>query len=365
MKLALTGLANSGKTTLFNALTGLDIDTTVYTTTTGDPHIGMVKVPDKRVDQLSTIYNPKKTTYATVEYIDYLGLTKGDTAQNRKVFDHIKDADALVHVIRAFEDDAVVHPLEGVDPVRDYKAVETELIFSDLELIEKRLDRMESGRKTGKKPDESEKKVLQKCREVLEGETPLRHVEFGEEEFKAIRHLQFISILPMINVINVSEYNLDSDKAKEWLSGIDTAVSSYPIKDMIATVLLSGKIEMEISQLSPEEAVEFLKDLGVQEPAKNRLIHESYKLLGQVSFLTVGEDEVRAWTISNGTEAQKAAGKIHSDIERGFIRAEVVSYDDFISSGSMAEVKQKGQARLEGKTYVVRDGDIINFRFNV
>ena len=365
MKLALTGLANSGKTTLFNALTGLDIETTVYTTTVADPHIGVVKVPDDRVDELSKIYNPKKTTYATVEYIDYLGLTKGDTAQNRKVFDHIKDADALVHVIRAFEDDAVVHPLEGVDPVRDYKAVETELIFSDLELIEKRLERMESGKKTGKKPDENEKKVLQKCRENLESETPLRQIEFEEEELRAIQHLQFISILPMINLINVSEDDLDSEKAKEWLAGIDTAVSNYSIKDKIATVLLSGKIEMEISLLSEEEADEFLKDLGIPEPAKNRLIHESYKLLGLISFLTVGEDEVRAWTIRNGTEARKAAGKIHSDIERGFIRAEVVSYDDFIAAGSMSEVKQKGQSRLEGKTYVVRDGDIINFRFNV
>jgi GTP-binding protein YchF len=365
MKLALTGLANSGRTTLFNALTGLNIETTVYTTTIADPHIGVVKVPDDRVDELSKIYNPKKTTYATVEYIDYLGLTKGDTAQNRKVFDHIKDADALVHVIRAFADDAVVHPLEGVDPVRDYKAVETELIFSDLELIEKRFERMESGRKTGKKPDESEKKVLQKCRENLEREIPLRHIEFGDEELKAIRHLQFISILPMINVSNVSEDDLGSDKAQEWLDQINASVSNYPVRDKTATVLLSGKIEMEISQLSADEADEFLNDLGISEPAKNRLIYESYKLLGLVSFLTVGDDEVRAWTISKGTDAQKAAGKIHSDIERGFIRAEVVSYDDFMAAGSMAEVKQKGQARLEGKTYVVRDGDIINFRFNV
>ncbi len=365
MKLALTGLANSGKTTLFNALTGLNIETPLYATSSGDPHVGVVKVPDTRVDELSNIYAPKKTTYATVEYVDYLGLTKGDSAQNKKVFDLMKDADALVHVIRSFEDDTVVHPLGSVDPVRDFASVESELIFFDLELIEKRFERMESGRKTGKKPDDREKKVLEKCRGVLEEEIPLRHAVFDEEERKAIRHLQFISTLPMIVVVNVAEGDLDSDRARKWLSGVDEITSKYPDKEALTTVLLSGKIEMEIAQLSPEEAADFLRDLGVEEPAKDRVIHASYRLLGLISFLTVGDDEVRAWTIRKGTEAQKAAGKIHSDIERGFIRAEVVSYDDFMDAGGMAEVRQRGKARLEGKTYPVRDGDIINFRFNV
>lgn len=365
MKLAITGLANAGKTTLFNALTGLDVETTLYTTTSGEPRRGVVKVPDKRVDELAKIYNPKRITYATVEYIDYLGLTKGDAAQNRKVCDLIKDADALVHVIRAFENDAVVHPLDRVDPVKDFTVVESELIFSDLELIEKRLERIEDGRKRGKKPDERERKVLEKCKEILEEEIPLRHLELDEEGLRVIRHLQFISMLPIIIVLNVAEEDLRSDRAKSWLSGIEEAFMRYPGREMTLTVLLSGKIEMEIAQLSRKEADEFIQDLGIEEPARNRLIHESYKLLGLISFLTTGEDEVRAWTIRKGTEARKAAGKIHSDIERGFIRAEVISYMDFMESGSMNEAKQKGLARLEGKTYTIQDGDIINFRFNV
>lgn len=365
MKLALIGLANSGKTTVFNALTGLDIETTLYPTTSADPNIGVVKVPDRRVDQLSRIFKPKKTTYATVEYIDFIGLTKGDQAQNGKVFELIKDADALVHVIRGFKDDSVAHPLEGIDPLRDFDTGETELIFSDLELIEKRLERMEDGRKRGKKPDEAEKRVLIKCKEMLEKEIPLRYVSFDYEELKAVRHLQFISTLPIVVVINVSEEVLNGPETGTWRSEFDKKFSRYAESGVVSAVFLSGKIEMEIAQLSPEEADEFLKDLGIEEPAKERLIKESYRLLGLISFLTVGEDEVRAWTVREGTEAQKAAGKIHSDIERGFIRAEVVSFEDFIRSGGMSAARQKGLVRLEGKTYVVQDGDIINFRFNV
>jgi len=365
MKLSITGLANSGRTTLFNALTGLHLDTPIYASTTGEPHVGVVKVPDSRVDELAKIFRPRKTTYATVEYVDYLGLTRGDAAQNRKVFDHIKDADALVHVIRAFEDEAVVHPLGSVDPVRDFETVETELIFADLDLIEKRLTRMEESRQKGKKPDEREKQILEKCRQHLESEIPLRHVEFSPEELRALRHLQFVSILPLIAVINVSEGDIGGGSAEKWLNGIKEKASKYPNQEGLVTILLSGKIEMEIAQLSPEEAVDFLRDLGVKEPARDRLIHESYRLLGLISFLTTGEDEVRAWTIERGTDAQRAAGKIHSDIERGFIRAEVVSYDDFMASGSISAARQKGLVRLEGKTYIVQDGDIINFRFNV
>lgn len=368
MKLAIIGLSNSGKTTVFNALTGQNLETTSYPTVSGEAHFGVVKVPDSRVDKLAGIYKPKKVTHAAVEYIDYIGLTKGDVEQNRKVFDLIKDADAIVHVVRAFEDDAVSHPLTAVNPLRDIETVELELIFGDLEFVEKRLARMEEGSRRGKKPDEREKKLLLKCKEALEKEVPLRNVAFDEEEERAMRPLQFVSTKPEVVVINVGEHDLGGEK----VTGIQKEVEGHFSKDKGASHIthhsslsLCGKIEMEIAQLSPEEAKAFLDDLGIQEPALNKLIHVSYDLLGLISFLTVGEDEVRAWTVTKGTSAHKAAGKIHSDIERGFIRAEVVHYEDFVSCGNMHIAREKGLLRLEGKTYEVRDGDIINFRFNV
>ncbi|MCG2814016.1 MAG: redox-regulated ATPase YchF [Thermodesulfovibrionales bacterium] len=361
MKIAITGLANSGKTTIFNALTGLNLETTIYPTLTAEPHPGVVKVPDSRIEKLAAIYKPKKTTYATVEYIDYIGITKGDIEQNRKVSDLIKDVDAVVHVVRGFEDESIVHPMANVNPVRDAETVELEMIFGDIELVEKRLERMEQGKKRGKKPDETEKKVLVKCKEALEKETALRDMDFSEEEQKTMRNLQFMSIKPVVIVLNVSEKDLNSEET----AGTTSELQEFFKGKQVKVLNLCGKIEMEIAQLSPEEAEAFLNDLGIHEPALNRLIHVSYDLLGLISFLTVVEDEVRAWTIKKGTDAQKAAGKIHSDIERGFIRAEVVSFDDFISHGSMSAAREKGLLRLEGKTYEVKDGDIINFRFNV
>jgi len=361
LKIAIAGLANSGKTTIFNALTGMNLETTLYPTVSAEPHFGVVKVPDTRVDRLSGIYKPKKTTYATVEYVDYIGLTKGDMEQNRKVFDLVKDTEAVVHVVRGFEDESVSHPLGNVDPARDAQTVELEMIFGDLELVDKRLERMEQGLKRGKKPDEQEKKLLLKCKEILEQETPLRNVEFSEDEDKAMRHLQFMSIKPMVIVLNVDEREMNSEKTKAIISGIGSSFRGTQVK----VLDLCGKIEMDIAQLPPDEAGVFLEDLGIKEPALNKLINVCYDLLGLISFLTSGEDEVRAWTIKRSTSAQKAAGKIHSDIERGFIRAEVVSYDDFMAHGSMAAAREKGLLRLEGKNYEVRDGDIINFRFNV
>ena len=361
MKIAIIGLANSGKTTIFNALTGLNVETTIYPTLAAEPHIGMVKVPDKRLEKLSGIFNPKKTTYATVEYIDYIGLTKGDVEQNKKVFDLIKDTDAIVHVIRGFEDEVIVHPLGQIYPKSDAETVELEMIFGDLELIDKRLERMDQGLKRGKKPDEAEKKLLLKCKEGLENEDPLRDMEFSEEEERAMRHLQFMSIKPQVIVLNVAESDIASERTAKTISELEGMFKGKQIK----ILSLCGKIEMEIAQLSPEEAKVFLDDLGISEPALNKLIRVSYDLLGLISFLTAGEDEVRAWTIHRGLNAQKAAGKIHSDIERGFIRAELVSYDDFIACGGMAGAREKGLLRLEGKTYEVKDGDIINFRFNV
>lgn len=361
MKIAIIGLADTGKTTIFNALTGQNLETTVYPTMNAEAHMGVVKVPDVRIDKLAEIYRPKKITYATVEYIDYIGLTKGDMDQNRKVFDLIKDADAVVHVVRGFADEEIVHPLESLDARRDAETLELEMVFGDLELVDKRLQRMDEGMKRGKKPEETEKRVLLKCKNALEQEKPLRDIEFSEEEEKSMRHLQFMSIKPEVIALNISEADLNTEGASQQITELQSLYQGKQVK----VISLCGKIEMEIAQLSAGEARAFLDDLGIEEPALNKLIHVSYDLLGLISFLTCGEDEVRAWTISKGMNAQLAAGKIHSDIERGFIRAEVVSYDDFVAQGGMSGAREKGQLRLEGKTYEVRDGDIINFRFNV
>jgi GTP-binding protein YchF len=356
MKIAIAGLSNSGKTTIFNALTGLTLETTVYPTTSGEPHYGVVKVPDERVDRLSEIFKPKKTTYSTVEYIDYLGLTKGDPKQNRSVLEFLKDADAVLHVVRAFEDESVVHPLGDVNPERDVMTLRTELILGDLELVEKRIESMEHGAKRGKKPSETERAAMLKCREALENEKPLRDVDFTAEDHAAMRHLQFMTLKPEITVLNIAEGDIGSD---------ETAALVEKLRELGPVAALSGKVEMEIAELPAEERLAFLQALGIDEPALNKLIRISYGHVGLCSFLTAGEDEVRSWAIRKGTDALNAAGKIHSDIQRGFIRAEVVSYDDFIAAGSFSAARDKGTLRLEGKTYTVQDGDIINFRFNV
>ncbi|MCX8070161.1 MAG: redox-regulated ATPase YchF [Thermodesulfovibrionales bacterium] len=366
MKIAVTGLSNSGKTTIFNALTGLNIEVTPYQNITGEPILGTVKVPDSRIDKLAEIFSPKKKTYATINYIDYLGLTKGDREQNRLVFDHIKDADAIINVIRAFEDDSVVHPLNKIDPIVDFETLELELIFGDLDFVDKRLQRISESEKKGKKTSPQEIDLLNKCKVLLESEKPLRTASFTDEERLLMRPWQFMSDKPEIVVINSAEQDLNSSKQDYIESVIEKIIKEKGIDKNIKVISLCGKIEMEISQLSREDSTIFLQDLGISEPARDRLIKISYDMLGLISFLTYGEDEVRAWTIHKGDKAQKSAGKIHSDIERGFIRAEVVSFDDFIScGGSIVKAKEHGLFRLEGKTYEVRDGDMINFRFNV
>jgi len=359
LKVGIIGLSNTGKTTVFNALTGQTLETPIYHTTTGEPHRGVVKVPDTRLDKISEIFKPKKTTHTTIEYIDYFGITKGDLEQNRKVFDLIKDVDATVHVIRGFSDDTVIHSLGTVDPLRDIETIELELIFGDLEFVEKRLERMEQGAKRGKKPDEAEKKLILKCKERLEHEGALRNVDFHEQDILAMRHLQFLSTKPEVLLLNIGEQDLHSVHSEVIQSSIR---DRYPLLPVLS---MCGKIEMEIAQLSPEDAQLFLNDLGIEEPASNKVIRTCYELFGLVSFFTYAGDEVRAWAITKGSGAQKAAGKVHSDIERGFIRAEVISFEDFMSVGNLHNAREKGLLRLEGKTYEVKDGDIINFRFNV
>lgn len=355
MRIFITGFANSGKTTVFNALTGLNNETSLFASVMEEPNIGSVKVPDSRIDTLTEIFKPKKSTKASIEYIDFMGLTKGDMNHNRKVFDLIKDVDAIVDVVRGFEDASIAHPFETVEPARDIEFLETELIFSDLDLTEKRLVKIEEMEGKGKKTDPSEKSILLKCKDALEGEKPLREMNFNDEEIKSSRHLQFVSNKPKEVLLNISEEDLSNNK-------LDSPRAGFQSDSFIS---ICGKIEMELAQMPPDEALEFLNDMGITEPALNRFIKVCYGHLGLISFFTVGEDEVKAWTIKDGTIALDAAGKIHSDIKKGFIRAEVVSYDDFISTGSMAEARKKGVIHLEKKTYTVKDGDIINFRFNV
>lgn len=369
MKLTVTGFSNSGKTTVFNALTALNLPVTIYPTTITpelEPHFGVVKVPDARIDRLTAVYAPKKTTFATVEYIDYAGITSGDVAHNTKVFNLMKDADAVAHVVRAFEDESVIHPMGSVNPVRDVKSFEAELILGDLEFVEKRLQKIEEQARRGKKPDEADKYLLLKCKKALEDEISLRNLQFNEDEKRLMLPYQFLSTMPEIIVLNIDEKDINSDRVKNIQHEIEAYFKGTGQSAVPPVIALCGKIEMEIAQLPPDEAKAFLDDLGIDESAMRKLCHISYDALGLIPFFTVGKDEVRAWTIKKGTTAQQAAGKIHSDIERGFIRAEVVHYNDFVSSEEdMHRAKEKGLLRLEGKTYLVQDGDIINFKFNV
>jgi hypothetical protein len=365
VKIGIIGLANSGKSTVFSALTGQEVRTTVYATAEAEPNLGIVKVPDERLKVLSGMYLPKKTTHATVEYIDYLGITRGDSQQNRKVLEMVKDVDAVVHVIRAFRNESIVHPLGDIDPLRDAETVELELILSDLELVEKRLERIEEAEKKGRKQRGDERNLLLRCRDALEEEIPLRNINFTEDEILAMRHLQFISLKPEVMLLNTGEGSAETEMGEGEGEGVESVAEALGKRFGIPVVSLSGRLEMEIAQLEEEDALEFLRELGIKEPAMFRLIHLCYQHLGLISFITVGNDEVRAWTIKKGTTAREAAGKIHSDIERGFIRAEVVSYEDLLQAGSMVAAREKGLVRLEGKNYEVQDGDIINFRFNV
>ncbi len=361
MKIAITGFQNSGKTTVFNALTGLDFQATPYPSVMDEPNIGVVKVPDQRVERLAEIFQPRKTTFSTIEYIDYNGLIHGDRDHNRKVFDLILGADAFVEVVRVFDDESIAYPDGGIDPERDAAGIETEFLFFDLELVDKRLGRMEEAARKGQPVDAKERDVLKKCGAALEREVMLRDVDFSVEEAEAIRHLQFLTMKPGVVLLNISEAGLGKEETDLLVSALAKGMN-HVVDDVIS---LSAKIEMEIAQLPREEAAEFIAELGIEEPALNRLIRLGYEKCGLISFLTVGSDEVRAWTIRKGTIARRAGGKIHSDIERGFIRAETVSYDDFVSAGNIAEARKRGLFRLEGKSYEVADGDIIDFRFNV
>lgn len=362
MKMGIIGLPNSGKTTVFNALTGGTAETATYSSGSLEPNLATVKVPDPRLQVLAGMYKPKKTTFADVQYIDVAGLS-GSAHESGGLspafLNYIAQVDALLHVVRVFEDPAVPHPQESVDPRRDIEAVDLELAFSDMAIIERRLQRLngEITKMSGKDKELriQERDVLLRLQEGLEADIPIRDAELSPDEEKMLRGYQFLSGKPLLIVLNAGENQIDGDLA---------AAIAYDHRKS-GVVQLAGKVEAEIAQLEADDARAFLDDLGIKEAARDRVIGESYDLLGLISFLTAGPDEVRAWPIRAGLPAVEAAGAIHSDIQRGFIRAEIVAYDDLVAAGSMTEAKKRGTVRMEGKTYIVQDGDICNFLFNV
>lgn len=359
LRAALIGFPSSGNTTLFQLMTSAK----EAPRGKGEVNVGMSKVPDLRLDRLTAMYNPRKHVPATIEFTDFIGPAKGG-AQSLVDVAGYRNADALVHVVRAFEDDAVGHPAGGVDAGRDAQAMEDELILADLGVAERRLERIEKDLKKGRSAEiEKERDLIHCCRTSLEEGRPLRALQLAGDDLKRLRGFQFLSAKPLLLVINLGEPDLAGIGADVQRAAERTGLTGFLAHAATKAVVLCAKIELEIGQLDGGDAAAFLTDLGLSESGLNRVIRTTYELLGYVSFFTVGEDECRAWSIARGTAAQLAAGEIHSDIQRGFIRAEVVGYDALMTRGTMAACREHGEVRLEGKEYVVGDGDIINFRF--
>ena len=363
MKLGIVGLPNVGKSTLFNAITKAGAESANYPFCTIEPNVGVVAVPDSRLDELAKMYNPEKYTPAAVEFVDIAGLVKGASkgeGLGNKFLSNIRECDAIVHVVRCFDDPDVVHVDGSADPERDIGVIDIELILSDLEIVEKRLERIKKMMKGGDKSFAPELALFEKIYECLSNEKPARSLEFDEDEQLLLRDCQLISLKPVLFCANIAEDDIKNpdipyvQKVREIASAQGAEV-----------VVISAKIEDELGQLDPEDREMFLEDLGLDCAGLDKMIQASYKLLGLISYLTAGPQEVRAWTIKNGTKAPQAAGKIHSDFERGFIRAEVVAFDDLMKCGTYNAAKEKGLVRSEGKEYVMKDGDVVLFRFNV
>lgn len=365
MKLGIVGLPNVGKSTLFNSMTSGKAEAANYPFCTIDPNVGIVSVPDERVDNLAKLYNSAKITPAVIEFVDIAGLVKGASkgeGLGNKFLSHIREVDAIVHVVRCFEDENVVHVDGSVGPVRDIETINLELIFSDLEILERRISKTAKAAQ-GDKSLKKELVILEKLKNGLENGKVARLIEFDDPDDKEFADsLTLLTAKPVLYAANVSEDDLADDGANnEYVK----QVREYASAEGSEVFVLCAKIEEEIAELDEDEKKEFLADMGVGSSGLDRLIAASYKLLGLISYLTAGPTESRAWTITNGTKAPGAAGKIHSDFERGFIRAEVVSYDDLMRLGSYNAAKEQGLVRSEGKEYVVKDGDVILFRFNV
>jgi len=370
MKLGIVGLPNVGKSTLFNALTNAGAQAANYPFCTIEPNVGVVPVPDERLDKLTEMYNPVKTTHAVIEFVDIAGLVKGASkgeGLGNKFLSHIREVDAIVHVVRCFENSDVTHVEGSVDPERDVAIIDMELILSDMELMERKLDRARK-RAKGDKTAATEIALCEKLIEVFNESIPARRVELTEDEKALLQDTPLLSMKPVIYAANISEDDISAaeDGTLAEVNENYKKLCQYAEAEGSGIIPLCAGIEAELSELEDgEEKQMFLEDLGLSESSLSKLIKASYNLLGLISFLTAGTPEVRAWTIKKGTLAPGAAGKIHSDFERGFIRAEVVAYEDLIRIGSLAAAKEQGLVRSEGKEYVMKDGDVVLFRFNV